>query len=179
MLKINLGCGWRDFGEDWVHIDGGDYDHIESKDICNLPYEDGSVDLIYASHVIEYFDRDEVQVLLNNWQSKLKKGGILRLAVPDFSSMSALYQDGVFSLDSFLGPLYGKMKMQENLIYHKTVYDYDSLERLLHASGYNEVATWDWRKTDHSHFDDHSQAYVPHMDKENGTLISLNVEAVK
>ena len=77
MLKINLGCGWRDFGEDWVHIDGGDYDHIESKDICNLPYEDDSVDLIYASHVIEYFDRDEVQVLLNNWQSKLKKGGIL------------------------------------------------------------------------------------------------------
>jgi hypothetical protein len=28
-------------------------------------------------------------------------------------------------------------------------------------------------------FDDHSQAYLPHMDKENGTLISLNIEAVK
>jgi hypothetical protein len=28
-------------------------------------------------------------------------------------------------------------------------------------------------------FDDHSQAYIPHMDKENGTLISLNIETIK
>lgn len=179
MLKINLGCGWRNFGEDWVHIDGGDYDHLESKDICNLPYEDNSVDLIYASHVIEYFDRDQIGHLFNGWHRKLRKGGILRVAVPDFSSMSRLYQDGKFSLNSFLGPLYGKMEMQDSLIYHKTVYDYTSLENLLYASGYGEVTTWDWRETEHSHFDDHSQAYVPHMDKENGTLISLNVEATK
>ena len=36
-----------------------------------------------------------------------------------------------------------------------------------------------WRETEHSQFDDHSQAYVPHMDKENGVLISLNVECNK
>ena len=55
MKKINLGCGWRNFGKDWIHIDGGDYPHLDSKDIFNLPYEDNSIDLIYASHVIEYF----------------------------------------------------------------------------------------------------------------------------
>ncbi|HAI38830.1 MAG TPA: methyltransferase, partial [Maribacter sp.] len=38
---------------------------------------------------------------------------------------------------------------------------------------------YDWRQTEHAKFDDHSQAYIPHMDKENGTLISLNIEAVK
>jgi hypothetical protein len=27
--------------------------------------------------------------------------------------------------------------------------------------------------------DDYSQSYLPHMDKENGTLMSLNLEAVK
>ena len=42
------------------HIDGGDYPHLDSNDIINLPYENNSVDLIYASHVIEYFDREEV-----------------------------------------------------------------------------------------------------------------------
>ena len=31
MIKINMGCGWRKFGEDWIHIDGGDYDHLDSK----------------------------------------------------------------------------------------------------------------------------------------------------
>ena len=38
---------------------------------------------------------------------------------------------------------------------------------------------YDWEQTEHSKFDDHSQAYIPHMDKENGTLISLNVECIK
>ena len=33
MIKINLGCGWRDFGKDWIHIDGGDYSHLDFKDI--------------------------------------------------------------------------------------------------------------------------------------------------
>ena len=36
-----------------------------------------------------------------------------------------------------------------------------------------------WEETEHAQFDDHSQAYLPHMDKENGTLMSLNVECIK
>ena len=42
-----------------------------------------------------------------------------------------------------------------------------------------DFSAWDWRKVDHGKFDDHSQAYIPHMQKETGTLISLNIEAVK
>jgi len=34
-------------------------------------------------------------------------------------------------------------------------------------------------KTEHSEFDDCSQAYLPKMDKENGILISLNVQCSK
>jgi len=41
------------------------------------------------------------------------------------------------------------------------------------------VRRYDWRQTLHKDHDDHSQAYIPHMDKENGRLISLNVEAEK
>ena len=76
MIKINMGCGWRKFGEDWIHIDGGDYDHLDYKDIFNLPYEDNTVDLIYASHVIEYFDTQEVKIVLKEWKRVLKKDGI-------------------------------------------------------------------------------------------------------
>ena len=32
-MKINIGCGQRNFGNEWIHIDGADYDHINSKDI--------------------------------------------------------------------------------------------------------------------------------------------------
>ena len=99
-IKINLGCGWRNFGPDWIHIDGGDYDHLDHKNIIDFPYE--NVDLIYASHVLEYFDREEVIPILKTWKSKLKPGGILRLAVPDFNSLYAIYQRTV-NIDRILG----------------------------------------------------------------------------
>lgn len=181
-MKINLGCGWRDFGDDWIHIDNGDYEHLDYKtDVTKLPMiKDNSVDLIYASHIIGYFDRVEIVSVLNEWYRILKPNGILRLATPDFHSMVVLYNgDGEMLLENILGPIYGKMDMDGKKIYHKTSYDLTSLKKVLTDVGFNGVIRYDWRSTEHSEFDDHSQAYIPHMDKENGTLISLNVECKK
>jgi predicted SAM-dependent methyltransferase len=179
MIKLHLGCGWRNFGSDWIHIDGGDYTHLVSHDIINLPYEDNSVDLIYASHVFEYFDRVEACIVLQSWRRVLKPTGVLRLAVPDFEAMAKLYNDGTIILEQLLGPVFGKMSMGSETIYHKTTYDFTSLQKLLENNGFEEIMLYDWRNTDHALHDDHSQAYIPHMDKDNGTLISLNVECQK
>lgn len=188
MIKLNLGCWTRNFGEDWVHIDGGTYPHIHSHDIVNLPFEDESVDLIYASHVFEYFDREEGLDVLQKWFKKLKPGGILRIAVPDFESMAKLYTEKKVPLQKFLGPLYGKMNMDENtVIYHKTVYDFDSLKSLLECAGFKYIEKYDWKNTEHANFDDHSKSYYPHDPEaiktgnfnENHTLMSLNLEAKK
>lgn len=179
MIKINMGCGWRDFGEDWIHIDGGDYDHLDYNDITKLQFDDNSVDLIYASHVIEYFNRHEVIGLLLEWRRVLKPNGVLRLAVPNFKAISSLYQSSKYNLEDFLGPIFGQMKMGEETIYHKTTYDYESLRKILLQWGFHNVNRWDWRNVDHGVYDDHSQAYLPRMDKENGTLISLNLQANK
>jgi predicted SAM-dependent methyltransferase len=151
MVKLHLGCGKRDFGSDWIHIDGGTFPHVTHNDITKLSFEDESVDLIYASHVLEYFDRDEVIPVLEEWYRVLKVGGKLRLAVPDFEEMAFLYAEGKYPLESFLGPLYGKMKMDDVTIYHKTTYDIHSLSRVLrndrqftslyfstHGSGYGK-----------------------------------------
>ena len=179
MIKLHLGCGKKDFGPEWTHIDGGDFSHLHSHDITNLPFEDSTVSLIYASHVFEYFDREEGEELLRKWHTKLKPGGVIRLAVPDFQQMARLYAFENMPLSKFLGPLYGKMPMGDKVIYHKTVYDFVSLQILLRTCSFREICKYDWQGTEHAQFDDHSQAYIPHMDKENGTLISLNVQAVK
>ena len=179
-IKLHLGCGWRNFGKDWIHIDDGDYSHLDIKcDVSKLDLPDNYADLIYASHVIAYFDRTEIIDVLKKWYRVLKPGGTLRIGTPDFEAMSRLYSKGDIKLEQILGPMYGKMKMCESSIYHKTVYDFESLRSLLEEIGFTDVKRYNWRETEHSDFDDHSQAYIPHMDKENGTLISLNIEATK
>jgi len=176
MLKVHLGCGKRNFGPDWFHADGADFPHVQHHDIVNLPFAKESVDLIYACHVLEYFDRFEVGQVLSSWRTFLRPGGTLRLAVPDFDVLTRLYLSGAIKLEQALGPLYGRMPMNGVTIYHRTAYDLVSLRSVLEAAGYINIRPYDWRKTDHAQFDDHSQAYIPHMDKQHGTLISLNVE---
>lgn len=178
-MKLHLGCGKRNFGSEWIHIDQGDYPYLHSNNIEQLPFENDSIDLIYASHVIEYFDREEIGSILLEWWRVLKRGGILRLAVPDFCKIAKLYRDEGTQLRLFLGPLYGRMLVDDKYIYHKTTYDYDGLQEVLGNAKFRNVREWDWRETEHSQFDDHSQAHLPHMIKDTGTLISLNVEAEK
>ncbi len=67
----------------------------------------------------------------------------------------------------------------KRMLYHKTVYNFTDLAALLEENGFRDVRRYDWRQTVHKDHDDHSQAYYPHMDKENGLLISLNVEATR
>ena len=196
MIKLNIGCGWRNFGDDWVHIDGGNYPHVNYHDVTSLLYENDSVDLIYTSHMFEYFGPEEGLEVLHEWFRVLKKGGILRIAVPDFEAMAKLYAQGKFPLQKFLGPIFGKMEMgmkggeTGKIIYHKTTYDFQSLNEMLQTVGFKNIKRYDWKITSpHDKIDDHSQSYLPHedfiptkekpFDKENGYLISLNVEAEK
>ena len=57
--------------------------------------------------------------------------------------------------------------------------DEASLRRILEKAGYAGVCPWDWRQVEHADVDDFSQAYFPHMDKERGVLVNLNMQGVK
>ena len=186
LIQLHLGCGEK-YLPGFIHIDINQQPHIDyCCDIRDLAvFDNNYADLIYTSHTLEYFDRDEVDNVLTEWRRVLKDGGILRLAVPDFEAIVKIYQK-YRDLDhrGILGPLYGKWPYRresnsETSIYHKTVYDYGSLMRILKKSGFRQIRRYNWWETSHAAFDDYSQAYIPHMDKENGMLISLNVEAIK
>ena len=181
MVQLHLGCGKR-YIPGFIHIDLADFPHIDHKtDVSDLSmFEDKSVDLIYTCHVLEYFDRIQVKDVLKEWRRVLKPKGILRIAVPDFEAMVKVYQQyGDLSL--IIGPLYGRWEIEgtQKVVYHHTVYDFESLKKVLESAGFVNIHRYDWRETIHKDYDDYSQAYIPHMDKENGLLISLNIEAEK
>lgn len=183
LVKIHLGC-WHRVIPGFIHVDLCDMPHIDYKSsIDSLPFfPDNSASLIYCSHALEYFDRDQARLALKEWHRVLAPLGVLRIAVPDFKALLEIYQL-TGELGRLLGPLYGKMVINTEdgveKIYHKSVYDQESLSTLLKECGFSEPERWDWRQTEHSTVDDHSQAYFPHMQKDTGILVSLNLQARK
>ncbi len=177
-VNLHLGCGKRHF-PGWIHVDKADYKHIDHQDVTKFPLLDNKVDTIYASHLLEYFDREEVVPVLQEWNRVLKPEGELYLSVPDFGKMSELYQDKRVPLHKFLGPLYGKMECNEDKIFHKTVYDYASLGELLRFTGFKRIEPWRHKdltkllSLENSAWDDHSKAKI------NNQLISLNIRCRK
>lgn len=178
-MKLHLGCGRR-FIEGFFHVDALDYPHVDRRGPIDDLYflTDGTVDLIYASHVLEHFGRNDMQRVLREWTRVLRPGGILRLAVPDFAACAELYCKGrLANLNDIVGLIIGGQRDQYD--FHKMIFDKPTLTAMLRESGLRDIREWDWRKTEHSYIDDYSQAYLPHMDKEHGQLMSLNLEGVK
>ena len=181
-MKLHLGSGSR-YLKGYLHVDIADYEHIDIKSSVDKlnTIDDDTVDEIYASHVLEYYDRNEVESVLNEWKRVLKKDGVLRIAVPNFETLIEVYQE-TDEIEKILGPLYGKWNLTDgSFIYHKTVYDKKSLTELLERIGFFDIKLWDWREVfkNNPDYDDHSQAYFPHMDKENGIHVSLNIQCKK
>jgi len=179
-MKLQIGCGNNKL-DGYVTIDR---DHDVSPDVYADAHdlymiENNSVDIIYASHILEYYDWSEAEeIVLPEWRRVLKNDGILRVAVPDFKQISELYGAG-FDLSFFIGPLYGKWKNKDKIIYHKTVYDYKKLLKILAICGFYNIKRWKWQDIHPHDFDDYSKSYIPHMEFERGILISLNVECNK
>lgn len=194
MIKLHLGSGGKNiYG--FINIDiRADCGPDLIMDITNISskwYEE--VDLIYSSHTLEHFPRKPIQgyktykEVLKNWKQALKPGGTLRLSVPDFEAICHYYlkematSDGLLYNDEPIRKLYGLVGggQKNDFDVHYNIFDFPSLSRDLIDLGFENVKVYDWKKTEHSYIDDYSQAYIPHLDKGSGKLMSLNIEATK
>lgn len=119
VTKINLGCG--PVGkEDWINIDWGILAFLHKYSIVErvllkfklfpkgynvawpknlklhnckkrLPFADNSVDYIYTSHLLEHFKKFEAEEIVRDCYRLLKKGGIIRITVPDLELLVKKY----------------------------------------------------------------------------------------
>ena len=178
-MKLHLGSASKAI-KGFVNVDIRELEGVDVIDniITLEKFSENEADLIYSSHVLEHTGRREYMTVLKRWYDVLKPGGTLRIAVPDLEAVFDHYKEHG-DLEVLRGFLYGGQTYDQN--YHYCGWDFKRLAQDLEEVGFKvgTIKRYDWRDTEHSHIDDFSQCYLPHMQKETGKLMSLNVEAVK
>lgn len=171
-MKLHLGCCNR-YLDGYVNIDikGGTADI--HADIRNLPYEDASIDEIYASHVLEHFGRHEFLDVLREWYRVLKPGAYIYIAVPDIESAFEYYKK-TSNLHTLYGQFWGGQRDEHD--YHKFGYTFTTLSTYLEQVGFIEPQRYDTFTYLPEGFDDYSKSFLPHMNFQ-GHHLSLNIRA--
>ncbi len=187
LVMLNLGCCSKKLpGFINVDIRSEVQPDIVDNAFTLEKFDDESIDLIYCCHMLEHLSYDESCQALYVWYTKLKKGGILRLSVPDLKVVFShyFYHNDLDFLMSFL---YGGQKHEFD--FHKNGWDFDKLTKELKSVGFYKIQRWDWQTTEpHNYCDDYSSCYYPNkscvmqggkITKMCGKLMSLNIEAIK
>lgn len=186
-MNLNLGCGIKKLpGFTNIDINPNVEPDIVDDILTLSSIEEESVDLIYACHVLEHLSFDvDIHKALSRWYSLLKQGGTLRLSVPDMDAVFAHYfywKD----LKVLRGFLWGGQDNEHN--FHKSGWDFDSLQEQLEDGGFEDIQLWYWNNTPpHNYIDDYSQVYWPKKICRyhkgfvgvEGKLMSLNIEGTK
>ena len=134
-------------------------------------FNEDSVQQIYICHVLEHINRNQILNLILEWNRVLQKNGILRIAVPDFEKVLKIYQKDN-DMSQIIGFLNGGQTDQYD--FHFLNFDFEILNDLLKACGFDNVERYDAFEF-LGDKDDYSKCYLPHMDFENGELMSLNI----
>ena len=175
-VLVHVGCGELNDPR-YINIDARSMPHVhyvtESLEMGQFSPE--SVDLIYACHILEHVSHRKLILTLKQWFGRLKKGGVIRLSVPNFDTIINIYQDQGGSIDAIKLPLMGGQEYAFN--YHYSVFNHNYLNELLQSSGFTVIRKWDPKSAPYYNFNDWAGSHFSVGGKEY--QISLNLEAVK
>jgi len=101
-----------------------------------IPLPDNSVDYLYSSHMLEHLFREDAERLLGEAFRVLKRGGRIRICVPDLEYAISLYQQG--EKEQALGFFFMTSKAGY-LGRHLYMYDFELIESLLKKAGFTQV----------------------------------------
>lgn len=171
--KLNLGCGDR-VVDGWTNVDYAlgarlsklpffaavnrrlrifttvDWDSriVLHNLTTRFPWPDSSVDVVYSSHTLEHFHKEDGRAFLKECHRVLRTRGIIRIVVPDLRFTIMEYIDGrlpaddfVCKLDVLLSNTNGLLKNQLAALTqlphaHKCMYDSKRLIEVLEELGF-------------------------------------------
>jgi len=174
-VLVNLGCGVNT-SKEFINVDTIPLPHIHH--INNIQelfmFPDNSVDLLYASHVVEHIPRNELRKTLKDWRRVLKKGGILKIGVPDFDKLIEAYRLSGNNVDLIVNQVMGNIGDYND---HHSLWNFKYAKQLLEEAGFGDIRKWDYQNTNHHDFNDKTSRIMK-IDNTD-ILISLNIEATK
>ena len=138
-IKLNLGSGDKPL-EGYINLDAkfGDTVWPIWRREGDETYGD-AIDEIRASHILEHFPHSQTQNILSGWVSKLKPGGILKIAVPDFHKIAQAY---LAPEDSCNTEGYVMGGQSDEYDYHKALFDEPGLRKMMEAAGLVGIQPW-------------------------------------
>jgi SAM-dependent methyltransferase len=175
-VRLNLGSGDCTSSE-FINIDARPFrrSHLIA-DIQYLPmFADNSVDLIYASHVVEHIPRSQLLSALKEWCRILKPGGVFRFGVPDFDSLIEIYKLSNKRTDSIINQLMGQEGEYDR---HYTIWNESFASDWLRRAGFKgSIRRWNPDEAPNHSFIDKCNRQFKEGDRV--ILISLNLEVTK
>lgn len=176
-MLVHIGCGDIN-SPNFINVDARPMEHVHyvTRNIDDLSFfSSKSIDLLYMCHVMEHFDRKKVKKITRECFRVLKKGGVLRISVPDFDQLIHIYFDNEKKLETIIAPLFGGQDYEFN--YHYNMFNMESLDKFLKECGFSFVRKWNPDDARYHEFDDWSGRKFCVNNKEY--IISLNIEAIK
>jgi predicted SAM-dependent methyltransferase len=142
-MKIIVGAG-RTQQHGWSSLEQSELD-ITNRFQWARRFAPASLDAVLAEHVFEHLTVEEGSAAARNCFEFLKRGGYLRVAVPDGLHPDPQYIAWVRPGDGWNGDD------------HKELYDYRSLSRLLTESGFTVRPLEWWDESGNLHVSEWSQ----------------------
>jgi predicted SAM-dependent methyltransferase len=135
---LNLGCGHKPL-EEYINIDSRELPGVDFVcDVTDLPFERGSIDTVFAAHLVEHFSEQTLRdSILPHWHSLLKPDGRLVLVAPDAGAMLQAYSSGEIKFDQLREVTFGGQEYEGD--FHYSMFTVETLKRLLTDSGFARV----------------------------------------
>ena len=150
--KLEIGAGSKP-RPGYIHHDIRPLDDIEivcdAKKFPEEIYE--QFDEVFASHILEHFNRFEVKNVLKEWSKLVRVGGIIDIVVPDVREMCQQLVEGHIDLEFFNYLMFGGNDYEYNV--HKYGFDAALLGDMLAQLGFEIISSksgpkWEERKRD-------------------------------
>jgi ubiquinone/menaquinone biosynthesis C-methylase UbiE len=135
--KLNLGAGGNIL-DGWCNIDLREGEGIDL--VCDvskeLPFNENTIERIYASDVLEHIMYAQVPATLREWYRVLAPGGTVTIKIPSLSTITLRYVRHDIDTKEFVRLIYGGQEGGDIANAHKSGYDPQYLSLLMTKAGF-------------------------------------------